>query len=141
MNGYYVNVFSDKNSPDQDFLKIRCDGLIGHIPKSYIDKNNLTVKTGNMVISKELFEAWFSEDILARDEEKRIKEEQWKEKRRVFDSFYPFIPLFWKNKERILNDPLLYGVEAPEYFMGLAYLGESSITWANCCSFGNRRSL
>ncbi len=128
MNEYYVNVFSDKNSPDRDLLKIGCEGLIRHIPKSYIDKNNLTVKAGNMVISKELFEAWFSEDIQARDEEKRIKEEQWTAKRRIFDSFYPFIPLFWKNREHILKDPRIYSIQTPEYFMGLAYTGESSIT-------------
>ncbi len=120
--GFYVNVFKNKNNKELDFLKIRSQGFQTTIPKSHIDQYNLTIQEGNMFISKELFEAWFKKEINAKEQEIRLKKAR-------FTCFYPFIPLFWKNKEFILNNPHYYSVTTPEFFMGIAYfIGCRTIT-------------
>lgn len=38
---YYVNVYSNKNKKELDYLKIRSEGFHTTIPKTYLDQNNL----------------------------------------------------------------------------------------------------
>ena len=119
--GYYVNVYANKNKKDSNYLKIRCEGFECIIPKSYVEENNLFVKDGNMFINKDLFENWFKDAIMA-------KEEEFKKRVAIFNSFYPHIPLFWKNRYMIRQNARYYSVQTPQHFMGLAYLGASTIT-------------
>ncbi|MDR1983219.1 MAG: hypothetical protein LBQ28_00110 [Prevotellaceae bacterium] len=39
-----------------------------------------------------------------------------------FNSFYPYIPLFWENREMILNEPRYYSVKASNAFLGAMYM-------------------
>jgi hypothetical protein len=114
--GYYVNVYANKNQKENGFLKIRCQGFCTTIPTTFINQYNLTVREGNMFIQKEQFEEWFKNEIHAKEEEIRLEKER-------FNCFYPHIPLYWKNKDLILNNPRFYSVVTPNFFMGLAYYG------------------
>lgn len=129
---YYVNVYSNKNKKELDYLKIRSEGFHTTIPKTYLDQYNLTVNNGNMFIGQDLFKEWFAKEI--KEQEEKIRREK-----EIFDSFYPYIPLFWKKKELILKDPRYYSIRTPKFFMGLAYfggcnsitLGELLMMWQN----------
>ncbi|MFM7668026.1 MAG: hypothetical protein ACKO7D_07545 [Bacteroidota bacterium] len=130
--GFHVNVYSNKNKKQLNTLKIRCQGFQTFIPRLYIEQNNLIIKDGNTFISKELYEEWFAREI--KEQEDEIRRE-----RAIFDSFYPYIPLFWKKKELILKIPSCYSIRTPKFFMGLAYfggcnsitLGELLMMWQN----------
>jgi hypothetical protein len=130
--GFYVNVYTTKNKKQLDILKIRCQGFQTFIPRSYIEQNNLIIKEGNMFISQELYKEWFAKEI-------KVQEDEIRKEKAIFDSFYPYIPLFWKKKELILKDPRYYSIRTPKFFMGLAYfggcnsitLGELFMMWQN----------
>ncbi|MDR0332417.1 MAG: hypothetical protein LBI15_03045 [Dysgonamonadaceae bacterium] len=117
--GYYINIYTNKTK--SDFLQIRYGRFNASIPKSYIEENNLAIKSDNMFINKELYEKWFKEEI-------ENDREYWRKRQEVFNSFYPHIPLFYECREMILNEPRFYGIRPPYYIMGLAYCGASSAT-------------
>jgi hypothetical protein len=130
--GYYVNIF--RGSKNDDFLLIRCKGYYAKISKTCIEEYNLTVNNSNMFISKELYENWFKEGIEADREKERKRKE-------IFDSFYPHIPLFWKNREMILKEPRYYSVRSPFYFMGAAYIGSSLVTLGELLQIWERETV
>jgi hypothetical protein len=103
------------------------------IPKSCLKDNGLAVKDNKIHISKELYDNWFGKAIEAEAEDNRKRKE-------LFDSFYPYIPLFWANRKMILNEPRYYSIVAPNHFYGAMYicpnnpivtLGELLRIWEN----------
>jgi len=46
----------------------------------------------------------------------------------IHDSFYPYIPLFWRNREMILKEPRFYSIKPPQCFFGTSLSGETSAT-------------
>ena len=104
-----------------DFLHISCKGYSAKIPKSFIKDNGLKINANKIHIKQELYDNWFKEAFEAEREYERKRKE-------IYDSFYPNIPLFWKNKEMILKEPRYFSIKTPFYFMGAAYIGASTAT-------------
>lgn len=129
---YFVNIF--KSKPQDDHLDIRCNSYLATIPKSYIEKYDLTVNSNNMFISKELYEDWFKEGIKADRERARKAQE-------TFDSFYSFIPLFWANREMILNEPRYYSVKPPLYFWGAVHSDSYTVTLGELLQIWNDETI
>ena len=131
---YYVSIV--RYNKKDDFLHIRCNGYEKSIPTSYIVENNLTIDSANMVISKELYENWFKEEIEAEQEEDRKEQEEQRKEQETYDLFFLNIPLFVKNREMILKEPRYYSIVTP---IALSYyttrvgvtLGELLQIWEN----------
>jgi hypothetical protein len=122
-----INVRRDEYYNDDSKFYIYSNEFGTFIPKNYLELNNLEVDDNKIYIDESLYNEWFHSNIQAK-----------KEKQILFDSFYPKIPLFVKNKEMILNESRFYNIQTPEYFFGIAYcgskkktLGELLLLWEN----------
>ena len=116
-----------------DFLHIKCKGYSTKIPKSFIKDNGLKINSNKIHINQELYYNWFKEAYEAEQEHERKRNE-------IYDSFYPYIPLFWENREMILKEPRYYSVQSPFYFMGAAYTGASLVTLGELLRIWERES-
>ena len=82
------------------------EGLQLRIDESLIIDNGLHIdaQAGKLLVPESLVRAWF--EPIRRERQKR-------EEQRLQDLFAESVPLIWRQRERILADPQLFGVRTP----------------------------
>ncbi len=82
------------------------EGLQLRIDESLIIDNGLHIdaQAGKLLVPESLVRAWF--EPIRRERQKR-------EEQRLQDLFAESVPLIWRQRERILADPQLFGVRPP----------------------------
>lgn len=82
------------------------EGLQLRIDESLIIDNGLHIdaQAGKLLVPESLVRAWF---------EPIRRERQQQEEQRLQDLFAESVPLIWRQRERILADPQLFGVRTP----------------------------
>lgn len=82
------------------------EGLQLRIDESLIVDNGLHIdaQAGKLLVPESLVRAWF--EPIRRERQKR-------EEQRLQDLFAESVPLIWRQRERILADPQLFGVRTP----------------------------
>lgn len=82
------------------------EGLQLRIDESLIIDNGLHIdaQAGKLLVPESLVRAWF---------EPIRRERQTREEQRLQDLFAESVPLIWRQRERILADPQLFGVRTP----------------------------
>ena len=82
------------------------EGLQLRIDESLIIDNGLHIdaQAGKLLVPESLVRAWF--ESIRRERQKR-------EEQRLQDLFAESVPLIWRQRERILADPQLFGVRTP----------------------------
>ena len=82
------------------------EGLQLRIDESLIIDNGLHIdaQAGKLLVPESLVRAWF--EPIRRERQKR-------EEQRLQDLFAESLPLIWRQRERILADPQLFGVRTP----------------------------
>ena len=82
------------------------EGLQSRIDESLIIDNGLHIdaQAGKLLVPESLARAWF--EPIRREQQKR-------EEQRLQNLFAESVPLIWRQRERILADPQLFGARTP----------------------------
>lgn len=90
----------------RNYTMQNAEGLQLRIDESLIVDNGLhiDVQAGKLLVPESLVRAWF--EPIRREQQKR-------EEQRLQDLFAASVPLIWRQRERILADPQLFGARTP----------------------------